>query len=75
MALYLCFCARIYPEAFSKALFSLDCKQKILELTEASCRVLGTSAQLETYLAVLTYSANSGFAAIAAILFLKVVHL
>ena len=37
--------------------------------------MLGTSTQLETYLAVLTYSANSGFAAIAAILCLKMVHL
>ena len=79
MASDLCFCARIHPGALGKALFSLDCKLKVLVPTEASCSALGTSAQLETYLAylvaALTYSPNSGFAAVAAILRLKVVQL
>lgn len=78
-ASHLSFCARIHPGVLGKALFSLACKLKVLVPTEASCPVLGTSAQLETHLAywvaVVTYSPNGGFAAIAAILCLKVVQL
>lgn len=79
MASDLCFCARIHPGMLGKALFSLDCKLEVLVPTEVSCPVVGTLAQLETnlayWVAALTYSPNNGFAAVAAILCLKVARL